>query len=223
MSEFHQAACCIENVLLYKAIYRWVEIGVLYTQTWTRKPLIVCKETHAWTCKHNIAYFWETDRKYIRNNPRNGILFQPMNNFSSGCYLGVQCPCLGFSRWNQGMEVIRHLISLWTVIQRWQCAMDPKGWPSAEVFPLLRWESRTATWMFQNTCSDTRRKTQTWNNKTHSEKKLIDSTRRLYNLLKGTNGRHWWRSAECQVTEILQCLDRINCTNWEMAAQLQEK
>ncbi|CAB1430577.1 unnamed protein product [Pleuronectes platessa] len=40
-------------------------------------------------------------------------------------------PCIGFSRWNHGMEVISQPIPLWTVIRCRQCAMDPKGRPSA--------------------------------------------------------------------------------------------
>lgn len=42
-----------------------------------------------------------------------------------GLHVCMHCPCLGFSRWNHGMEVISHPIPLWTVIRCRQCAMDP--------------------------------------------------------------------------------------------------
>lgn len=53
----------------------------------------------------------------------------------------MHSPCLGFSRWNHGMEVISHSIPLWTVIRCRQCAMDPKGLPSAYFRSLQRWEN----------------------------------------------------------------------------------
>lgn len=59
----------------------------------------------------------------------------------------VRCPCLEFSRWNHGMEVISHPIPLWTVIRCRQCAMDPKGLPSA-YFPSSKGEKfQTTTWL----------------------------------------------------------------------------
>ena len=57
-----------------------------------------------------------------------------------GSHVCVHCPCLGFSRWNHGMEVISHPIPLWTVIRCRQCAMDPKGLPSAYFCSFQRWE-----------------------------------------------------------------------------------
>lgn len=59
---------------------------------------------------------------------------------SVGLLVCMPCPCLGFSRWNHGMEVISHPIPLWTVIHCRQCAMDPKGPPSAHFWPFQRWD-----------------------------------------------------------------------------------
>lgn len=47
-----------------------------------------------------------------------------------GLHVRVCCRCLGFSRWNHGMEVISHSIPLQTVIRCRQCTVDPKGSPS---------------------------------------------------------------------------------------------
>lgn len=78
--------------------------------------------------------------KTINNSPCVQFYMSCARCQCLGLHACMHCPCLGFSRWNHGMEVISHPIPLWTVIRCRQCAMDPKGLPSAYFRSFQRWD-----------------------------------------------------------------------------------
>lgn len=125
------------NVLYHASFITGLSSLFFFTSILRKKKSVIQPCYYACANKKEMDIFHST---ISPDSPFVPLYIRLTRSQQLGLHVCMYCPCLGFSRWNHGMEVISHPIPLWTVIRCRQCAMDPKGLPSAYFHSFLRWE-----------------------------------------------------------------------------------